>query len=75
MGLAGDAPWALGIMWFLTALVFFFLMLRLYTRLFCLASYGIDDHIYAVAFVSGFPPVYLEASDGLLPFEEIIDAY
>lgn len=52
----GSAPAALGVMWFMTALVFFFLCLRLYTRLVCLASYGIDDHIYAVAFVSGPPP-------------------
>ncbi|MBE3042884.1 hypothetical protein IMZ48_09990 [Candidatus Bathyarchaeota archaeon] len=45
-------------MWFLTAFVFFFLMLRLYTRIFCLASFGIDDHIYAVAFVSYYPHVF-----------------
>ena len=56
MGFGGDATWALGVMWFLTALVFFFLCLRLYTRLYCLASYGIDDHIYAVAFVSDCLP-------------------
>lgn len=47
---------AVGVMWFMTALVFFFLCLRLYTRLVCLASYGIDDHIYAVAFVSSSSP-------------------
>ncbi|SPO00301.1 related to integral membrane protein pth11 [Cephalotrichum gorgonifer] len=51
MGFGGDAVWALSVMWFLAALVFFFLLLRLYTRLFCLASFGVDDHIYAVAFV------------------------
>lgn len=56
MGFEGKAPWAMGVMWFLTALVFFFLCLRLYTRLVCLASYGIDDHIYAIAFVSAFYP-------------------
>ncbi|KAK4096346.1 hypothetical protein N658DRAFT_511291 [Parathielavia hyrcaniae] len=51
MGLKGDAPWALGIMWLLAGLVFFFLVLRLYTRIVCLASYGLDDHVYIVAFV------------------------
>jgi hypothetical protein len=51
MGLKGDAPWALGVMWMLAALVFFFLMLRLYTRIVCLASYGVDDHVYLVAFI------------------------
>lgn len=51
MGLKGDAPWAVGVMWLLAGLVFFFLLLRLYTRIVCLASYGIDDHVYIVAFV------------------------
>ncbi|KAL2126474.1 hypothetical protein VTI74DRAFT_845 [Chaetomium olivicolor] len=51
MGLKGEAPWALGVMWFLASLVFLFLLLRLYTRIVCLASYGIDDHVYVVAFV------------------------
>ncbi|KAK4184627.1 hypothetical protein QBC35DRAFT_46590 [Podospora australis] len=51
MGLKGDAGWALGVMWFMCALVFMFLLLRLYTRIVCLASYGLDDHIYIVAFV------------------------
>ena len=51
MGLKGDAPWALGVMWFLAGVVFFFLILRLYTRIVCLASYGIDDHVYIVAFI------------------------
>lgn len=51
MGLKGDGPWALGVMWVMVALVFLFMMLRLYTRLVFLASYGLDDHIYVVAFV------------------------
>lgn len=54
MAWGGSAPVALAVMWFLTTLVFFFLCLRLYTRIVCVASYGIDDHIYAVAFVSRF---------------------
>ena len=51
MGFGGDGPWALGVMWMLTAIVFFFLLLRLYTRIVCLASYGLDDHAYIVAFI------------------------
>lgn len=51
MGLKGEAVWALAVMWTLTGLVFAFLLLRLYTRIVCLAAYGVDDHIYAVAFV------------------------
>lgn len=51
VGIKGDGPWALGVMWLLASLVFFFLLLRLYTRVVCLASYGVDDHVYLVAFV------------------------
>lgn len=51
MGFGGDGPWALGVMWMLTAIVFFFMCLRLYTRIVCLASYGLDDHAYIVAFI------------------------
>jgi hypothetical protein len=51
VGIKGDGPWALGVMWLLASLVFFFLLLRLYTRVVCLASYGLDDHVYLVAFV------------------------
>lgn len=56
MGLAGDGPWALGVMWMLVGLVFLLLGLRLYTRIVCLASYGLDDHIYIVAFVRSLFP-------------------
>ena len=52
LGVGGDAPWALAIMWVLVAMVFILLLLRLYTRMVCVAAYGIDDHIYMVAFVS-----------------------
>ncbi|KAK4156596.1 hypothetical protein C8A00DRAFT_40981 [Chaetomidium leptoderma] len=51
MGLKGEAPWALAVMWLLTAIVFFFLLLRLYTRIVCVASYGLDDHVYLLAFI------------------------
>ena len=56
MGLAGEGPWALGVMWMLVGLVFLLLGLRLYTRIVCLASYGLDDHIYIVAFVRSLFP-------------------
>ncbi|OHW92146.1 hypothetical protein CSPAE12_09156 [Colletotrichum incanum] len=47
----GDAPMALGVLWGLTALTLCFVLLRLYTRIFILQAYGIDDHFYNVAFV------------------------
>ncbi|KAL6860316.1 hypothetical protein ACO1O0_004343 [Amphichorda felina] len=52
MAMGGEAPWAMGVMWLMVGLVFIFLMLRAYTRIFCLASFGIDDYIYMVAFLS-----------------------
>ncbi|KAH7631609.1 hypothetical protein B0T09DRAFT_105860 [Sordaria sp. MPI-SDFR-AT-0083] len=51
LGVGGDAGWALAIMWVLVAIVFILLLLRLYTRIVCVAAYGIDDHIYMVAFI------------------------
>lgn len=51
MALHGDAIWAMGVMWMLVGIVFLLLVLRLYTRIVCLASYGMDDHVYCVAFV------------------------
>ncbi|GKT53033.1 hypothetical protein ColTof3_00372 [Colletotrichum tofieldiae] len=47
----GDAPMALGVLWGLTALTLCFVLLRLYTRIFILQAYGIDDHFYNVSFV------------------------
>ncbi|KAH6640342.1 hypothetical protein F5144DRAFT_91105 [Chaetomium tenue] len=51
VGIKGDGPWSLAVMWLLTSLVLFFLILRFYTRVVCLASYGLDDHVYLVAFI------------------------
>lgn len=51
VGIKGDGPWSLAVMWLLASLVFFFLILRFYTRVVCLASYGLDDHVYLVAFI------------------------
>ncbi|KAG9255793.1 uncharacterized protein F5Z01DRAFT_699609 [Emericellopsis atlantica] len=51
LGMGGEAHWAMAVMWTFTAFVFLFLLLRIYTRVVCLSSYGLDDHIYVVAFV------------------------
>jgi hypothetical protein len=51
MAMGGDAPWAMAVMWLMCSLAFLFLCLRLYTRIVCVTSYGIDDHVYVVAFV------------------------
>ncbi|KAK3391827.1 hypothetical protein B0T20DRAFT_362125 [Sordaria brevicollis] len=51
LGVGGDAHWALAVMWVLVGLVFVLLLLRLYTRIVCVAAYGVDDHIYMVAFI------------------------
>ncbi|KAK8116547.1 uncharacterized protein PG998_004828 [Apiospora kogelbergensis] len=46
MALGGDGPYLVAVLWSLTALILFFLFLRLYTRIVCVAAYGIDDHFY-----------------------------
>ncbi|KAF4774681.1 hypothetical protein HER10_EVM0002379 [Colletotrichum scovillei] len=51
MAMDGEALWALPVMWSMTGLVFLFLLLRVYTRVVCLSSYGLDDQIYIAAFV------------------------
>ncbi|KAF5234165.1 hypothetical protein FANTH_12267 [Fusarium anthophilum] len=51
MPMGGDGPWAIAVMWALTVVVFIFVLLRLYTRVFVVESLGIDDHVYNVAFV------------------------
>lgn len=48
----GDAPMVMGVLWGLTGLTFFFVLLRLYTRLMVLQAYGLDDHFFNFAFVS-----------------------
>ena len=47
-----DASTALAIMWMMVGVVFVLVILRVYTRVVCLAAYGIDDWIYVAAFVS-----------------------
>ena len=51
MAMGGDGPWAIGVMWALTAAVFTFVVLRVYTRVVVVKSFGIDDHVFIVAFV------------------------
>jgi len=52
----GDAPWALGVMWTLTFIVFVFVILRLYTRVLIVKIFGVDDLVYNIAFVSRVRP-------------------
>lgn len=47
----GKAPGAMAAMWTFVGLVFIFLALRVYTRIVCVASYGLDDHVYSLAFI------------------------
>ncbi|KAK4641122.1 hypothetical protein QC761_609580 [Podospora bellae-mahoneyi] len=51
MTLGGDGPWAVSVMWIVTALTFVFVLLRIYTRAYVVGSYGLDDHVYNLAFV------------------------
>lgn len=51
MAVGGEAPWALGVMWTLTAIAATFVALRLYTRVVVIDSFGTDDAVYSVAFV------------------------
>ncbi|KAI1334088.1 hypothetical protein F5Y15DRAFT_430106 [Xylariaceae sp. FL0016] len=51
MSIGGDGPYCIAVLWSLTAIVALFLVLRVYARVYCLASYGVDDHFYAVSFV------------------------
>ncbi|KAF5645100.1 integral membrane protein pth11 [Fusarium sp. NRRL 52700] len=51
MAMGGDGPWAIGVMWALTVVVFIFVVLRVYTRVVIVHSYGVDDHVFNLAFV------------------------
>lgn len=51
IGLGGEAVWAMPVSWMMTAVVFAFVLLRAYTRISCVAAFGVDDYIYLVAFV------------------------
>ncbi|SPO03188.1 related to integral membrane protein pth11 [Cephalotrichum gorgonifer] len=46
-----DAPWALSVMWSLTSITLVFVILRLYTRVAIVKTFGADDATYNNAFV------------------------
>ena len=52
MGMKGDAPMAVGLMWMMTVVVLIFVGLRIYTRVVVVKAYGMDDNVYVFAFVS-----------------------
>lgn len=52
MAMGEHASTALAIMWMMAGLVFILVILRVYTRVVCMAAYGTDDWIYVAAFVS-----------------------
>lgn len=51
MVISGDGPRVVAALWIMTAIVFFWVVLRNYTRGILLRSFGIDDHVFNVAFV------------------------
>ncbi|KAM0547822.1 hypothetical protein ACHAPJ_010168 [Fusarium lateritium] len=51
MAVGGDGPWVIAVMWTLTAVAFVFVLLRVYTGVVVVKSFGIDDHVYNLAFV------------------------
>lgn len=51
MAIEGEGPWVIGAMWSLTAVALVFVVLRAYTRIFVVKSFGIDDHVYNLAWV------------------------
>ncbi|KAK3294502.1 uncharacterized protein B0H64DRAFT_188895 [Chaetomium fimeti] len=50
MAIGGQGPWAIAVMWIVTAVTFIFVILRAYTRIRVVQSYGVDDHVYNFAF-------------------------
>lgn len=49
--LGGEGPYCITVLWTLTGIVLVFLLLRIYTRVVCLAAYGLDDTLYVVTTV------------------------
>lgn len=54
--MGGQATTILPIMWVLVGIVFVFMGLRMYTRTHVLDQLGMDDHVYNLSGVSGYPP-------------------
>ena len=52
MTVQGDGLEAIKVMWALVALTTVAVVLRLYTRIFVVHSYAMDDNVYNIAFVS-----------------------
>ncbi|KAK7953047.1 hypothetical protein PG988_013741 [Apiospora saccharicola] len=48
-----QGPRLMAVLWALTGIVFIFLLMRIYTRVICVASYGADDHFFMIAFEKG----------------------
>ncbi|EAQ87745.1 hypothetical protein CHGG_04364 [Chaetomium globosum CBS 148.51] len=51
MAMGGQGPWAVAVMWVVTVVAFVFVILRAYTRIKVVQSYGVDDHVYNFAFL------------------------
>ncbi|KAH8671549.1 hypothetical protein BX600DRAFT_496227 [Xylariales sp. PMI_506] len=51
MALSGHGLYCVVVLWALSALVFLFVLLRLYTRLVCVTGYGMDDSFYLLTWV------------------------
>lgn len=63
VGLGGDAPMMLGVLWGLTFVAFLFVLLRLYTRTKVIEAYGWDDHFFNASFVSSRRPLSIARGD------------
>ncbi|KAL3601020.1 hypothetical protein FPOAC2_05273 [Fusarium poae] len=50
MAVGGDGHWVLASMWSLMVVSFIFVVLRAYTRVYIVKSFGVDDHMYNLAF-------------------------
>ncbi|XEV03560.1 hypothetical protein FSHL1_008847 [Fusarium sambucinum] len=50
MAVGGDGHWVIASMWSLTVICFVFVVLRTYTRVYIVKSFGVDDHMYNLAF-------------------------
>ncbi|KAH7169286.1 hypothetical protein DER46DRAFT_624507 [Fusarium sp. MPI-SDFR-AT-0072] len=59
MAIKGEGPWVIGAMWALASVAFLFVVLRAYTRIFVVKSFGIDDHVYNLAFSTNIPRIFL----------------
>lgn len=58
MTMGGHGPWAVAVMWIVTVVALVFVLLRAYTRIKVVQSYGVDDHVYNFAFVSPGLQIY-----------------